>query len=257
LAKIHLDRLKSKYGEGTVTGSTYAKLISEIIAENTSNVSKAVLRMDSEIIEKQVSKLERAKDKRITLPDIQEVFPKKEITIRKSAEKGNLISDNLRDKLTKDLRNILSETGYVSAKGKNKGFMKKSVIKEFEKSITKTFENYTKRDKNFGMPSNIHAIAVTETRSAVNNIKHEYMTAMVKENPELQTMKTWIHNGSMSKNSRPHHYKLHGKTIPMNKLFKLKNNDTGEVFMIEYPHHESLPAGEVINCNCEVGYFLV
>lgn len=252
MSKIHLDRLGKKY-QGKVTGSKYESLMTQIIASNSESVSKAILRLSDEALTKQTKRIPKG-GKILTLPDITEVLPKKSVFSRKAAEKGKLLTDNLRNKITNDLREVLDQPNYIRQKGKFKGQLKASVISDFEKKITDTFTNYTKRDPKFGVPKNIHAIAVTETRAVTNNIKDEYMNAVINVNPDTVLYKTWIHNTSLVKEPRKHHERLNGKSIKNEQSFLLKNKKTNQSYTAKYPHDPSLPPGEVIACQCECIY---
>ena len=75
------------------------------------------------------------------------------------------------------------------------------------------------------------------------------------KNQKLELEKTWIHSRA-PKEPRPAHKKLHGWTVPYKENFTIINKETGETYEVPYPHHDSLPAGEVINCMCQVRYSL-
>ena len=120
MSKIHLDRLKAKYPhilkEGNVKGEIYRALMTEIIAHNTEQVSKKVAKISKDTYTKQVDKMS-SKFKRLAVPDISDVLPKRSVFMRKAADKGNLITDALRDKLTKDLREIIAKPEYTRRRG--------------------------------------------------------------------------------------------------------------------------------------------
>lgn len=229
--------------------------MTEIIAHNTEQVSKKVAKISKDSYIKQVDKMS-GKFKRLAVPDLSDVLPKRSVFMRKAADKGNLITDNLRDKLTKDLRAIIADPKYTRKRGELTGTLKASAIKDFEDSIKQTFENYTKRDSRIGVPKNVHTIAVTEIRSVTNQIRNEYTMQMVKNNPEVEARKQWRHNGRLVKEGRQSHVDLDGTEIGSNEKFEVLDEQSGRVYMAEHPHAESLPAGSVIGCQCECQYFV-
>jgi hypothetical protein len=175
------------------------------------------------------------------------------LLIRKSVERGNLISKDLHDRLSRDLRRSLNQftpkTGeptFIRRRGIRAGRINPKLIESLEKDITRTFENYTKKDPRYGVPANVHGIAVTELRSAVSEMKASYMNEFRAANPDTQVFKRWIHNRSLSKEPRPHHMAHNRKTAAWDEPFVLSN---GAVLM--YPHDPAAPAEEVINCNCD------
>jgi hypothetical protein len=254
MAKVHLDRINKRYGW---TGGNYRELMGTIIAENTLSISHAVARTSHDIFSKEFHKLKGTKEKIMVLPDITEVVPKRSVFIRKGAERGKLISDSLRDKLAANLREVMNRPEYMTASGQYSGRLKRKIINDFESEITKTFENYTRKDPSFGVPSNVHAIAVTEIRSTVDQVKAEFMDRFLKKNPEASATKTWIHNSALAKNKRnvrKHHLALNNVTIPVNKNFITHDHDTGQTIIMPYPHHHSLPPEQIISCHCEAVY---
>ena len=201
---------------------------------------------------------------------MEDTLPKRAVSVRKAAEKGELIRDTLRDSLTKSLRSSLEEfpitTGtpsFITRRGAKAGRISPALITEFEKKITQNFKGYTKRDKTFGMPSNIHTIAVTEARGTINEIKHEYVERFSDTNPNLTVKKKWIQNRSLSKKYRKGHSVVNGRTVLFNEFFKVPvykskrgvEVKTGEVWM-RYPHDPNAPANQVIGCNCDYDVFI-
>lgn len=259
MSKISLDRLKQKYphilGEGKVKGGIYRALMTKIIAHNTEQVSKKVAKISKDTYTKQVDKMS-GKFKRLAVPDISDVLPKRSVFMRKAADKGNLITDALRDKLTKDLREIIAKPEYTRRRGALTGTLKASAIKDFEESIKQTFQNYTKRDPKIGVPKNVHTIAVTEIRSVTNQIRNEYTTQLVKNNPEIEARKVWKHNGRLVKEPRQSHRDLDGVEIGSGELFEVLDEQSGRTYMAEHPHAEGLPPSSVIGCQCECQYFV-
>lgn len=84
-------------------------------------------------------------------------------------------------------------------------------------------------------------IARTETSSAINNTSNKTAEEVGMDE------KGWIHIGGKYA-SRSNHSKLNGKWIKLNELF-----DLGD-YKAKFPHDPSLPASEVVNCNCLVIY---
>jgi hypothetical protein len=224
-----------------------------VIAENSQAVSKKILKVTDDSFKNEMRKFrhEGSKEKRVVLPDVTDVLPKRSVFIRKAADKGQLISESLRRKLTTDLRQILEKPDYMVKRGKLAGTLKAQALDEFRAKITETFQGYTKRDPKFGMPRNIEAIARTEVRSTIDQMKNEYMGQLSKNNPDVEVVKTWKHNRRFSKAPRIHHAALNGKSVLYNESFVTKN-EKGQEIVIPYPHHESLPPEEVISCSCEV-----
>jgi hypothetical protein len=265
--KFHLDRLKKKYKNIPVKGQTYRDLIKEIIAVQSENISKKVIKISDESWRRALKKIE-TKEKKINMVGIEEVLPKRSIHLRKAADTGKLLTDTLRDKLTKDLRQVIdqfSDKGEMittTRRGARTGRIKKEAIEEFEKKITETFQTYTKKDPDLKMPKNIHTIAVTEVRTTINEIKENYSKQLLSKNPDIRIKKKWIHNKSLSKNPRIGHQRQERrKPIDMDTYFhvplivrrggRLVNKG---VTNMRYPHDPTAPPEQVINCNCDIDY---
>lgn len=105
MSKLHLDTLKRRYGW---KGGKYQDLISKIIETNTRNVENKVSQLHSEHWDKALKKITPEENK-FTLPNLSEVLPKRAVSILKAATSGKLISDTLRDALTKNLRDTLDQ----------------------------------------------------------------------------------------------------------------------------------------------------
>jgi uncharacterized protein with gpF-like domain len=80
-------------------------------------------------------------------------------------------------------------------------------------------------------------IARTETSKAVNITTNNTAIEAKME------FKVWIHTGAGA-TDRPEHLALDGTKIKINEKFNVGGFDA------DYPHDPSLPASEVINCNC-------
>ena len=180
------------------------------------------------------------------------------------------MTDALKSELDKQLRTILKDYKdrkkpvYIVRRGAKAGRINPQVIGDFEKRIMNTFTNYTKKDKRYGVPSNIHTIAVTEVRSTVSEIKEQYNQRLLEKNKDkLKMFKRWIHNRSLSKEPRPHHEQMNGRTIEGSKEFAVRRKikKKGKWVQIGWtrmkrPHDPSAPKDQVISCNCDVDYFM-
>lgn len=264
MAKIYLDRLRKKYDGVKVSGNVYSDLVKQIIEENTRTVQNKVLKVSNEKFSIQAKKY-RAREIRLVLPDLSDLLPKRSISVRKAAEKGDLIRDTLRDSLTKSLRDSLNtfsektgEQTFVTRRGALAGRINKKLIEGFEKDITQVFSNYVKRDKTFGMPKNIHTIAVTETRSTINEIKKSYVSRFLEKNPNIEIRKKWIQNKSLAKESRKGHTSVDGTIVKFGDFFKVPRYKMIKgvlkkigVTLMEHPHDPRAPLDQVISCNCD------
>jgi hypothetical protein len=276
MAKIYLSKLQKKYNlSGTnIRGINYRKLMSDIIENQSINISKATMRLSNQHYTDQINKLLKTKkiEKTIALPNIDQVLPKRSVFSRKAAIDGNLMTDTLRDRITKNMRAVLSEfktkTGlpsYVKQSGKEIGKINPAVIKEFEKRIKLTFENYTMNNPVLGMPNNIHSIAVTEMRSVINPIKHNYNLRLAELNQDkIEMLKEWRQNKNLSKDPRPGHSAVNGKRVPISGKFivplivkkKGKWVKLGENLM-NFPHDPAGKPDQIIGCNCDVIYIMI
>lgn len=249
MAKFYLDRLRRKYG---YTGGALQDLMRQIIDVNSGNIARATARISKDHYERAVRRFPKGVQKKFVLPDISEALPKRSVFIRKAAERGKRLTDDLRDSLTGNLRDTLQDfdkTGkqsFITRRGVAAGRINPELVERFEGRITKTFWNYTKRDPSYGIPANIHDIAVTEVRSAADNIKWEYVKALRKRNEKAWFLKRWKHNKSLSKEPRPHHMAIDGQEAELEEPFVLGNG-----VRIMYPHDPEADAEEVINCHCD------
>lgn len=248
MAKLAMDRLRKKYGNF----KSYGELAELIIRENHRKTATKITRMSNNVFAAESARV-KGKEKVINIPDLPDVLSRRIDSI-KSKERGKWMAENLKNKITSDLRNILKQPSYMNTRGRTAGTLKNQVIKDFQDKIKKTFEGYTKIDPEIGVPSNIRNIAVTEVRNVVNNTKEAYMNELLRRNDDLYITKTFIHNGRLSKNPRMHHKEANGITIPKAESFKLYNREKGRVVVMMYPHDPNLPPEETIGCSCEVVY---
>ena len=260
MASTYFRRLEKKYGKANLHGQKYNALIKEILAHNNEKMGNKVGRMNNSYYQENVRRLSKKKQKIIKLPDLQDVLPKRSVFLIKAAEKGDYISDTLRSRLEKDLRDSIKafqKTGQSKMeikRGVATGKINPALIKEFQKAITDTFESYVKKDKLTGVPGNIRNIAVTEIRSTVGMIKDEYKRELLRRNPHIKMTKTWIHNKRLSKIPRKTHMALHGVTYPVEKKFRVDRDDGSGYDMMDRPHDPTADACNVIGCSCSCVY---
>jgi len=262
MAKIHVDRLKRRYKDGDVRGAKYSELVKEIMDNNIENVQRNMYVYNKNKWKTFDKKFSAGKETKLVIPNEEDVIPKRALHILKAAESGKLIADKLRDQLTKNLRDSLfnfKEESYITRRGEKAGRINPRLIENFEKDIRGTFQNYTKKGKGLTMPSNVHSIAVTEMRSAVNNIKKEFTQKLIDDNPDIIVSKKWVHNRRLSKVPRRGHVQMERrKAIPFNNYFEvpLYKEQKGRlvkvgVTMMRHPHDPSAPIEQKINCNCD------
>ena len=141
MAKIHLDRLEKKYGKDILKGKKYKDLMEKIIAQNSENISTRIATLNAKHWEGQNRRITK-KEKRFVMPDIREALPSDAIHIRKAAERSQLLSDELRGSLTKNLRDTLhkftpktDQPAYVRRTGVTAGNINPDLIKEFEPKV--------------------------------------------------------------------------------------------------------------------------
>lgn len=264
MAKIYASRIAQKLGisEDDVSGENYRDIMSEVIEQNTRNIQRSVNRLTNSSYEKQlvnIRKKGRGKEKIVLLPDVEEVLPKRSVSVVKSAESGRLITQTLADRANKSLRETLktwqqSGRPWEISTGRNAGKIDPNLIREFEKSIRGTFQSYTKVDPSIGVPGNVKQIAITEIRSNIDAVKSSYHKELERKNSGTITVtKTWRQNKSLSKTPRENHKVMNGVTIPRGDLFKVPNPNGGFDLM-DHPHAAGAPAEQVIGCNCDAVY---
>ena len=244
-------RLSKKYAKG-FSGKKYNELISQIVTENNTKIANTVLKKDKRKFKINLAVLEpkTSRGKKINLNLINEIdLVKNSPSIIKAAEKGLLLTKNLRNGLKRDIKKVLMAEGITT----KRGTVNKNIEKRLRKEIVKRFENYTKKDPKFGMPKNINAIATTESRTVINNIRREYTAQIVRQSKsELVVFKKWIQNKSLSKGGKfrkDHEAMSDLPAIPFSDKYNLNGHS------IDGAHDPSLPPSEVINCHCEEKYF--
>jgi hypothetical protein len=252
-------RIKKEYGNEKIKGRKYRSLIAEVLARNNEKISSAVGRLTNENYKVSTRGLGKNKAKTIKLPELSKVIPQRSIHLIKGQDQSKLISETLRNQLQNDLRASLKkfdgtgEQRMEIQRGVSTGKINPKLIDDFQNRIQQTFQSRTKRDKKTGVPPKVKNIAVTEIRSTVGSIKRAYQEQVLKNNPDLISEKTWLHNRRLSKKPRVPHAEINGLTIPSKELFVVRN-DKGGFNLMSAPHDPTAPAGQVIGCNCDIVY---
>jgi hypothetical protein len=251
--KLYLDRMSKKYGWRS---GKYQDLITRVVEFNTEKIANKVNRMTIPEIQKPLKRLSTT-FKRFTMPELTEYFPKESVFVRKAADSGKLLSDDLRGQLDKNLRKAIEESGITYSRGSMASQVNVQTINNFEKQISKTFEGYSKKDPKTGIPKNIRQIAVTEVRSVVDDMKQRFTKATIDKN-NLEATKRWIHNARLSKsleNIRETHLEMQEKTfknpIPFDSLFRLSDGSE-----MKHPHDPAGGAKNNIGCHCDWEIFV-
>lgn len=215
--RLTLKKLAKKYGVD-IEGATYAKVVQEIINENVARASKKMGNLSNRRMKQAFA--DSIKDGIVTLPD----YAIPNVTVRKGAEDGKMITDTLRDVLTRGLRKAITDNPNDTEKA----------IAQMQSHIKDTFTTYT--------TSHAKMIAVTEVRSSVDLSKAEYVRELVARNPnKLRVTKKWIHHDHLVKIPRPTHKAIDGEKVLFNQPFSIG---------LMYPHDPNAPASEVIGCQC-------
>jgi hypothetical protein len=269
MAKTDFDYLNKKYGadkkfQEMLQSKDYRNILKTVFKVNVQEISEKTGTTSREIWKQGLEKA-GVPTRKYIVPELLDMITPKTIIEAKANESVDGISGNLRTSLTQKLRDTMNE---FEGKHREKTYLKKRINPkledEFEDKIKRTFRSYVKRDEILGMPSNIHAIAVTELRSAISNAKQNIAQRMKEQNPELAIKKRWIHNPHLSKdpkNIRPGHRATNNKVVPLHVAFIIpvyksidsRNYKIGEVAMM-YPHDPYAPADQVISCHCDCEY---
>lgn len=215
--RLTLKKLAKKYGVD-IEGATYTKVVQEIVNENVARASKKMGTLSNRRMKQALT--DSIKDGIVTLPD----YAIPSITIRKGAEDGKMITDTLRDVLTRGLRKAITDNPNDTEKA----------IAQMQSHVKDTFATYT--------TSHAKMIAVTEVRSSVDLSKAEYIRELIARNPNrLRVTKKWVHHDHLVKIPRPTHKAIDGEKVLFNQPFSIG---------LMYPHDPSAPASEVIGCQC-------
>jgi len=242
MASSFFKRLEKKYGSDALTGGKYRDVIRMILAHNNEKIGNAVGRLTNDHFQKQT------KGKQVNLPDMANVLPKRSVHMIKAAQSGDIIMETMRDKLQRDLRDVMAKHPLETKEGR----ISRTLIKDFQSRIKETFESSVKRDLKTGVPGNVRNIAVTETRSTINAVKEQYHNRFQQKNPDLLAVKTWIHNRSLSKKPRRSHMELNGQSVPFDSVFEVeRDREPGKFDRMSRPHDPKAPAEQVIGCSCD------
>lgn len=215
--RLTLKKLAKKYGVD-IEGTTYAKVVQEIINENVARASKKMGGLSNRRMKQAFA--DSIKDGIVDLP----VYAISNLTVRKGAEDGKMITDTLRDVLTRGLRKAITDNPNDTEKA----------IAQMQSHIKDTFTTYT--------TSHAKMIAVTEVRSSVDLSKAEYVRELIARNPnKLRVIKKWIHHDHLVKTPRLTHKAIDGEKVLFDQPFSIG---------LMYPHDPNAPASEVIGCQC-------
>lgn len=107
-------------------------------------------------------------------------------------------------------------------------------------------------------------IAITEIKNMANKAQEVRIreTFAAGRDNGVPLEKIWVHSSGQKVGfragsqrakytSRPHHKAMHGVGVAEGEMFTLAT-PTG-TYLVDGPHDESLPAGEVVNCHCSRG----
>lgn len=235
--------------------------MSELLEKYNENIHRAVYRVKADRLTDTISRSKRLRGK-ITIPQLDEVLPKRSISTKKVKEQGKIISQTLYDRLSKDLRDTLDQEQWYQAKGGRAGSMRKGLQESLQERMKETFESYTGKT-----PGNLRNIVVTESRSALNEINRQFMARLMRKNPHLKGWKVWVQNRAWAKHPRTNHSigallrsnpkgkrMKWGVGVPLNEQFTLQTKSG--IIKTDGPHDATLPAEEVVGCNCEQKYYL-
>lgn len=237
------DRAQKAYKPRSVSPKQYAQMIGEILVQNGERVGASVLEADRKRFVVGMEQL-KIRGPREIAPDIQYAL-KRSSSIIKAADRGKEISQTRREEMRKVIKNVLA-TEPVQTRT---GAVRKDIQRKVKKALREYFAGYTKDSPPYGVPKNLETIAVTETKSLLNNVRREYMQMAEGNLPEgTVMMKRWRHNASLAKEPRPSHRAMDGKAIPMSGKFRVDGHwCTG-------PHDYSLPPDQSIGCHCDLVY---
>ena len=215
--RLTLKKLAKKYGVD-IKGATYTKVVQEIINENVARASKKMGNLSNRRMNQAFA--DSIKDGVVDLP----AYAISNVTVRKGAEDGKMITDTLRDVLTRGLRKAITDNPNDTEKA----------IAQMQSHIKDTFTTYT--------TSHAKMIAITEVRSSVDLSKAEYVRELIARNPnKLRVTKKWIHHDHLVKVPRLTHKAIDGEKVLFNQPFSIG---------LMYPHDPNAPASEVIGCQC-------
>ena len=120
MSKIHIDRLAKSLGldPKDIRGIKYEKLVQAICVKNSENISKKVTKINQDEWSRAMDKI-GTKEKRFIVPSLNDVMSRNNVSIRKSAENGTLISNTLHEGLVKTLNRTMQDFTVRSPTRKN------------------------------------------------------------------------------------------------------------------------------------------
>ena len=237
----HVLYFKKKYGWN---GKKPSELIGKIIAHNTEKTAKMIASHSKGQLEKGFVKMRSTSKLAMPLP---ENVVRRSGILNKSQHNGQLITKTMQTRLRKSISDALADHADILTQP---GGQKKAIAAA-KQNLQAVFDSYRNPEKG-ATNSQINTIATTEIQSSTSAIRHEYAKAADAAAKEAgyELRKIWIHNPSDM--PRKYHIRMDGKTAGIDEPFTLKT-DKG-VFVIQRPHDPMLPAGQVINCRCELKY---
>jgi hypothetical protein len=262
--RISIKRLRDKYGTENIRTKRYQQVINEILEDNQKAVGLNIGKISNKTWKKESEKLLDRKTKKpvvLSYPDFGEILPNKRVFSIKAAESGKMITQTLRNRLNTALRESLKD--FTREGTKYRGRLRQEIVKDMKKRVKDVFQEYTKVNPEYGVPSNIRNIATTEVRSTVNMVREQYVLTLAEKNKgKVAFFKTWIQNKSTAKVPRKSHAAVHMKRVGLTEKFavpiyqKVKGRyyKTGKTIYMDRPHDTTAPAEEVIGCGCEVKY---
>ena len=147
MAESYFRRLKKKYNFSDTKKKNYQKMIATIIDENKKVAEKTIGKLTNKNYQEQMKKLKKGKT--VKLPDLEKVFPKRNVRLIKSQESGKVIQETLRAKLEAGLRKVMSdfaEKGLPKMqiqRGKTTGRINPKMIEAFQKEAKSVYKTYT------------------------------------------------------------------------------------------------------------------
>lgn len=220
--RLTLKKLAKKYGVD-IKGLTYNQLVQDIITDNSLRASKKIHQLSTR-------RMNNAFDESVSMGIIQlPEYAVPAVTLRKAAQDGRMITDTMRNVLTRGLRQAITDNPNNT----------EQAISQMQQYIKDTFDTYT--------TSHAKMIAVTEVRSSVDLTKNQFAQELINRNEgKLSITKQWIHHDSLVKTPRDNHKAIDGEKVPFSSPFSIG---------LMYPHDPQAPVSEIINCQC--GYKLI
>jgi len=242
----HLKKAKAK----EVSSKRYGSIIKVILKENNRKIASSILEADRDRFLAGLSKvrIKSPDDHARIVPDVKHAL-KRSSSIIKAADRGKLISQTRREEIRKVIKGVLSKEPVETRSGE----VRLDIQVKVKKALKEYFEGYTKNSPPYGVPRNLEAIATTETKFLINNVRREYMSMAAENLPKgLKMFKEWRQNRSLSRVPRASHSAMHGVRVPLSKNFRLVEGK--KTFYCSGPHDSALPAESIIDCHCDLIY---